>query len=273
MPEVSMLQIRFLLTRYSKPHGSMSRLRISLITSAVLQIRSLPMLVRNGLRTQSESFTRRRIWPTVPPPQWKLSLKMLKELIWWQRISGMYRLRITEKSLLLKTVLTAMRKCITRVSVSATVTTKNLNRLFPLGSKRKSQRLRALTSTRIFRCPSDTTLTLPIIRLRKWTKKSVFTGTMRRLRSWKTVKAKTVLRHPMSRKSCRDMSVGAVFPKPLTNEPELGIPSMQCWKISWRRRNMRRQEKAHWLLFTPHPKLSMPYTRQWSRWDFVRAIC
>ena len=91
----------------------------------------------------------------------------LKELIWWQQISGMYRLRITEKSLLLKTVLTVMRKCITRVFVSATVTTKSLNRLFPLGSKRKSQRLRALTSTRIFRCRSDTTLTLLIIRLRK----------------------------------------------------------------------------------------------------------
>ena len=43
MPEVSMLQIRFLLTIYSKLYGNMTRLRISLITSAVLQIRSLPM--------------------------------------------------------------------------------------------------------------------------------------------------------------------------------------------------------------------------------------
>ena len=40
---------------------SMTRLRISLITSAVLQIRSLPMLVRNGLRTQTGNFTGRRI--------------------------------------------------------------------------------------------------------------------------------------------------------------------------------------------------------------------
>ena len=37
-----------------------------------------------------------------------------------------------------------------------------------------------------------------------------------------------LLQHLTSRKSCRDMSVGAVFPKPLTNEPELGIQSMQC---------------------------------------------
>ena len=43
MPEVSMLQILFLLTRYSKSHGSMTRQRISLIISVALQIRSLPM--------------------------------------------------------------------------------------------------------------------------------------------------------------------------------------------------------------------------------------
>ncbi len=49
--------------------------------------------------------------------------------------------------------------------------------------KRKSQRLRALTSTRIFQCPNDTILTLPIIRLKKSIKKSVFTETMQRLRS------------------------------------------------------------------------------------------
>ena len=42
------------------------------------------------------------------------------------------------------------------------------------------------------------------------------------------VKTKTVLQHLTSRKFCRDMSAGVVFPKPLTNEPELGIPSMQC---------------------------------------------
>ena len=40
---ITLIQIRFLLTRYSKLQGSMTRLRISLTTLAVLQIRSLPM--------------------------------------------------------------------------------------------------------------------------------------------------------------------------------------------------------------------------------------